>query len=114
MGTPEAELSSLTPVPLKTGDAMRQVDLVGIESHDAKQMKMGDLENRDASSVARKMRQLSANQKIDGVGICFHLFYYQHLECHPRLRVIRAIFRLGQFRQMSLLQMRRRQTTYKF
>ena len=74
MGAPNAELSSLTPVPLKTGDAMRQVDLVGIESHDAKQMKMRDLEDRDASSVARKMGGLTANQKIDGIGARFHLF----------------------------------------
>lgn len=74
MGAPNAELASLTPVPLETGDAMRQIDLVGIESHDAKQMKMRDLEDRDASSVARKMSQVSANQKIDGVGVCYHLF----------------------------------------
>jgi hypothetical protein len=84
MRTPEAELSSLTPVPLEEGDAMRQVDLVGIESHDAKQMKKGDLENRDASSIARKMRRLLANQKIDGVGMCVHLFsdmFCAHARC---------------------------------
>lgn len=48
MPTPSAELSSLTPFPLKGHETRRQIDTLRIELDDAKFRETGDVENRNA------------------------------------------------------------------
>lgn len=48
MPTPSAELSSLTPFPLKGYETRRQIDSLRIELDDEKLRETGDVQHRNA------------------------------------------------------------------